>query len=1107
MGLTLFPTSDGQVVGAGARALLLASLEKHGRATLLVGDYQEQQDASRELAQERRLGLGVDTTTPAAWATGIWARWGDGSKAVDSLTRLVTLQRALGLFSEAGHAGLSQGRGMLSVLARLAREGLPWILEDGACVRGGADAPALSGAERAAIKVLELYQELLHGAGYVEENEALLLVGRMFCSEDAPEALWPLVAMPSACAGRAGQTLLALLAQKVEVYVPVARENPRASARRDANLEGLRAMCGLLGTPFQVREAAPSDGGGAHTGPPRHTPELEQVLGCLFSGGNQALLPSGSVSLVLPAGPVAEAEALAREVERLVGEGCRDIVVSVPDTLRTWRELAPKLYARSLSVSGELSQGVTEIVPGRAFLALARSVATLAELDGTWPAAQPSPEGEMAVLGDMAWWPPRDLSDYLLSGISGVSSRTAYRLDASWRANRLLSPAEVLRTLQNPDKTSEATSRAVTKLLKGDVAAAASVLLAAIWQRSLLAGGSGDAPGEDADASGAMGDGSVEAVSASQDVLAGAWARGALTQIAEAARAVSAQAGDGSPATRAPLTTQLVDRLEQLLSFISVVVRPVATPARPRARVRILPRSRTARLPRCSVDAVVTGGLDSEASPIPSNDDVASAILDGLGIVPLRDPMDEVRGQFWHEVAAARTHFSAGRVLFDANSRPAYPAVMLSELLSCYGVVSEEGAGERGMRVSGLSETRAARNVSPASLEGRPAGSEVLAPAGVVSGSARTHVCVPPEGMPALLDGRPLLSASQIESYLECPLKWLSLRRLGLRDADAGFGPAEMGTFVHSVLERTHRHLLQEACEEAHIMLDGTPEQLPALYAHIPGSRIGGAGGADLEHAGSVLAEEFEYVRNHQLLLKGRRGRSQALVPHTPSEKGRLDVILQDLQGVLDFESQAFLGYEPRLFEWGFGRHGRPFSYAGAWIVGTVDRVDVDEAGNVLVIDYKHKPAGGFVGAYGAFAGLDEAGDAAGDYLPRHVQSLIYGQVVRRTLPNVRVRGALYLSTRGTGHTLSGALDADQVDRAFGSLVPGSGALDKMLVDPHGRFGQADEEGMNALLDATEERIARAVERLLDGDVAACPRDKDACTWCPVMNCERRLSK
>jgi hypothetical protein len=48
---------------------------------------------------------------------------------------------------------------------------------------------------------------------------------------------------------------------------------------------------------------------------------------------------------------------------------------------------------------------------------------------------------------------------------------------------------------------------------------------------------------------------------------------------------------------------------------------------------------------------------------------------------------------------------------------------------------------------------------------------------------------------------------------------------------------------------------------------------------------------------------------------------------------------------------------------------------------------------------------------------------------------------------------------------------------------------------------------MQALLDACEEAIAGRIERLLAGDIEACPLEVGACSYCPVLNCERRLRK
>ena len=48
---------------------------------------------------------------------------------------------------------------------------------------------------------------------------------------------------------------------------------------------------------------------------------------------------------------------------------------------------------------------------------------------------------------------------------------------------------------------------------------------------------------------------------------------------------------------------------------------------------------------------------------------------------------------------------------------------------------------------------------------------------------------------------------------------------------------------------------------------------------------------------------------------------------------------------------------------------------------------------------------------------------------------------------------------------------------------------------------------MEALLDSCEEAVAASISRMLAGDIEAAPVDADACLFCPVLNCERRLGK
>ena len=372
---------------------------------------------------------------------------------------------------------------------------------------------------------------------------------------------------------------------------------------------------------------------------------------------------------------------------------------------------------------------------------------------------------------------------------------------------------------------------------------------------------------------------------------------------------------------------------------------------------------------------------------------------------------------------------------------------------------------------------------------------------------------------------RPLLSASQIETYLECPYKWFSLRRLRLSDADALFSGAETGTFAHRVLELTRAELIARAVERA-CGQDGLAraraqhpgamqeepyrERVAELVARAqasPEERLPGSSprtSAQLAEAREVLDEEFDAHLSHQYQLVGARPMPQALVAHSAQEHGCLHALRRDLSSLLDYESTMLFGFEPRFLEWRFGRGGEGVDYAGVRLTGTVDRIDVDAHGQAVVIDYKHKHKSdsSFAREYDA---LPEDGfDPAALFAPRRVQSLIYAQVVRRAFPGLSVRAAVYLCTRGD-HALAGAVDENLVDVVFGDRSLKTQRRGRVSVPRSASFAQPDARGMEALLDSCEQVVADAVSRMLDGDIEAAPADVAACQFCPVLNCERRL--
>lgn len=1083
MALHIVKTGREDVVPPAAVGALRQALRHGGRSVLLAPSFERSLDAQRALAGVEGLGLGVQATTPLAWAEERWGVWGDGRRIVDGLAREALCLRVVARAAAVEGSLVNNNPGTRSLLCGLVARGLPSL-------RGGRP-EGLTDAEAAVASLARDYDAELTALGLVEACDVMeLLPGVLSQDGGAQVVAVGLEGVPT-CQLR----LLARLSRDREVTVVLrALDAPAAEPGREA-VRDLIDLAKSEGARLDVAEERGCE-------EPGRPAELAALASSLFVRADDPVRVSGAVRVVLPAGPSAELAAIAEEVCALATAGSRSVVVVAPDATFTWRGLAGRLAARGISSRARLRAPLCSTESGRALLELVDGVSSLAELAAEWPAPRRLPNRDVRVeLRDMSWWPPRGLSDFLASRISGVDAARARALDAQWRSNRLLTPAAVLEQLQNERSTSAACAAAVRELLRGRVGSCASKLLAPIVE------------------DGKKDDSSLEAVA----VL------GQALSVGMSLKECGYSAGDACGDALA--LRELWSAASALLSNSSVAIRPERIVEGSACMAMILPASSFEAAP-LSFDAVVLCGQTSVESPVSAADDVLHAMLGAYGIERPRSAMAAARARLDAALRAARRSVSFERCLFSADSKECFSGVMMSEALASYGLSASASAdevtqvlGEESVPLRGelqISENAAEAGASPASAGGcRPS------PAGRIDAALASCVMPPQEGSAS---GLPLLSASQIETYLECPYKWFSLRRLRLHDADAGFGGAEAGTFAHRVLEVTHRNLLAAAQARA----EGTDalfrieaedpegmqseayvaeaERLVALAQADPSARLEGSrvDASTLDAARVLLSKEFDGHLSHQYQLKrGKRPMPQALVPHTSAEEGSLVSLRRDLESLLGYESEILAGFESRYFEWSFGKRGTYVGYAGVQLTGTVDRIDVDAHGQAAVIDYKHKGARGFASEYDAFGegGAAAAMGECGLILPRRVQSLIYGQVVRRAFPQLKVVSAVYLCTKAS-HELAGAVDAEAADNVFGLRPPSSRRLPKVEVPRSARFGDsAGSSGIESLLDACEEAIAAKLERMMAGDIEADPVDAHACDYCPVLNCEKRCSK
>lgn len=1108
MSLTLTASASEAIASPHVVGRLSAAVGERGRAVLLVPSFAQALEAQRALSRAG-LGLGVTVTTPSAWAQERWGVWGDGRNPVDAVGRRLLCARALTAAAAEPGSMVGDTPGGVALLCSLAERGLPWLLEEGR-PHGGS-----TPAEETMVGVLARYARSLRDQGLVEDGElACALPGAL---DRAGAEVPPVVAAGFVELSRAQRSLLAGIAahHDVECVLP-ACEGPALDCC-DAAREALLAACREAGA--QVAVAGLVDEGEPRGAESRER-GLDGLLGALFrpcDGDGPDV--AGCLRVLLPAGPSAQGSLVAEQVAREVGEGCRQLAVVAPDVAGAWRELSARLVAAGVRPSAQLTVPFGSLEPGRAFLEYLECVQALVSLDESWPAATPVCGGERVELGDMSWWPPSGLVDFLLSPLSGMAAARARRLDATWRSNRLLTPGVVLDVLQNPSSTSPRVAAATRELLKGRLGSCASRLLNPLLEAD-------EGPGDAAAA--------TDGDAAPLDPQARREATAVLSCVLAVAKSL-AEAGV-TCAKGAPGRVGLPELLgigRDVLSGSAVSLRLRAELASPRAEALLLSPGSAALLAPCSQDCVVLMGQTSTESKVASPDDALTAIMSAWGVEPAPDAMARARARLLATVRAARRHVVLERLVFGRDGKLAYPCVMMGEVLCAVGLPTDASAEMIAARLGeGCVSSRGEASLSlNASLRGEPAGRvavEEPAPAGVVSPDERALVCPPPEGVSAS-DQPPLLSASQIESYLECPYKWFSLRRLRLSDCDAGFTGAEMGTFAHRVLEVTHNDLLARRVELALGLDDlvrirqgeeGTQSdeyrarvaELVAMAQRDPARRLPELAGdpeSRLRVAREVLDDEFREHLAHQHQVRGKRRTPafQALVAHDGEQDGQVARLLADLEDYLGYEAGLLAGYEPRFFEWDFGRPGDCVEYAGVRIQGTIDRVDVDAHGQAVVIDYKHKSPLGFAAEYDLFPKGASAADVVPGFLPRRVQSLVYAQVVRRAHPELTVRGSIYLCTKGT-HELAGAVDEEALDNVLGGM---DGRAAKRRREAMGVRRSLDlggaSHGIEGLLDAVEESVAARLERLVAGDIEANPCDEAACNFCPVLNCERRLGR
>ena len=1043
MGLLLYKQQTGAFLSNSVKEQLETSLERWGSAQLIVPSSDAVLLVKRKLGAIQELSVGVNVSTFDEWMRDQWKLYGSSDRLLSNTLRKVFFQQILDGMSADELGTLTTSKGTVELLSKLAPE---YLTELDQIMTSG----QLSAGQMSACKVLERYKMLLEEKSYVEVCQCL-----DYLLQSIPAQGPALVFSRVEDLSEARLKFVRKLSQKRDVvfslYVP---EGPAGYAAE----QQLELVSGP-GCDCRVdTEPAPA----------AKSQELNDLLARVFRAKEGSeVTPSGAVTFLSPLGQHAEAESISRYISQRVESGSKSFVVYTSDSQRVWDALSQKLAAKGIAAHYNRSVRIQDSLAGSAFASLIDAYVMLSERSELEKNIDYQASDHQ--MGDMSWWPPRTLTDYLISPISGISVERAWMLDKSWRGNRTLYATRVLETLSKAAMSSRLCAETIKSLELGRIGSAAQRII------EYLSAETSDEQPESAQ--------SKETLLQNQESLK------VMSKIVSSAQELH-EAG-------LKLTPQTLKSFIDLCKDQAVMM-PVSNGIESDIQVLIAPVIQAHSFEPHMFDAVIFQGMDTLNFGVKASDGALQEFVRHASKTPKVSEFARYQRDFYTALITASTSVAFEKV----EQKDVFNAVALSEVKACY---PKDYAKKTGVA---RGEEEVLVNLLPQATDPERVAEFPTIESGEIDPKLKNIVVLPrhltretlEQELQGLIEvsreGLPLLSASQIETYLECPYKWFTQRRIKISQVDTEFAPMQIGTFIHRVLELTHATLLAEAlgCDVTDV--DLAVES--ALLQDIPGSRITSD---NLDHAKQVLDSCFAQVWDEQF-NNINRASSNELIPHSVQERKQVENIREDLKNLLEFEASHFIGYQPRFFELRFGREENVVEYAGAQFTGSIDRVDINAHGQALIIDYKHK-ATKDLKAYSAKLSLDS--ELSKEILPRHVQSAIYAQIMRKQLTKYKLEpvAAIYLGTKEQKDKPSFAL-AGMATEAATEHIWNMNPEDKKLRDQAVMVVSQNSAEFADYLDAWESLIAQKVQAMLSGDVRANPCDKDACKYCPVKLCDKR---
>ncbi len=452
---------------------------------------------------------------------------------------------------------------------------------------------------------------------------------------------------------------------------------------------------------------------------------------------------------------------------------------------------------------------------------------------------------------------------------------------------------------------------------------------------------------------------------------------------------------------------------------------------------------------------VYLGGLVDSAFPrrLPQNIFLPEQTLESLGVRTIGKARLSAAYHFYRLVLSADVVTLTCPE--NEGDRPMAPSPFLEELtpLRKAGLLNRGIEKTTGIQFSlKLEKSRSIPELAKAlSLSGNVKGLREVLNAGIegLSGIRAAFDFRPARpALPAIPQQKHIFWVTELDAYINCPYDYYIARVLGiepLEEATEDISPMDRGSKVHSILRNFYLSWTRPVTRE-------TRDEALALLRKL---------------ADSAFDKEADTFRNR---------RAKELFINVMAQRF--------LDAEEDFWKQ---GMKPAYLERKIERYRLVLSNGEeVELSAKIDRIDVDEKGNFIVVDYK---TGGYPSPK-----MDLEQDI--------FQLPVYAMMAMHE----------FSGDDGSRHT---APLRNPIGLAYYDLAgkTGGGARDVVLYNKEARDDHPTAKPMasckgaeefEAIVKLSMDRARKAVEGILAGDFAAKPRDENKCRYCPnEMMCEK----